>query len=103
MSRRILLSIVFVVLMGSPGFAQLAVIDPANLVQATLIARRMQQHYEELRNQYLTILRMARGLGNMDGYRIPPIPITRHDASRGEYGRPGIQALNSGDAAGTAY
>ena len=103
MSRRILLSIVFVVLMGSPGFAQLAVIDPANVVQATLIARRMQQHYEELRNQYLTILRMARGLGNMDGYRIPTIPITRHDASRWEYGRPWIQALNSGDAAGTAY
>jgi hypothetical protein len=94
---------VFLILMVTPGFAQLAVIDPANLVQATLIARRMQQHYEELRNQYLTILRMARGLGNMDGYRIPTVPITAHDASRWEYGRPWIQALNSGDAAGTAY
>ena len=103
MSRRILLSVVLLMLMVSPGFAQLAVIDPANLVQATLIARRMQQHYEELRNQYLTILRMARGLGNMDGYRIPTIPITRHDARRWEYGRPWIQALNSGDAEGTAY
>jgi hypothetical protein len=102
-SRRILLSLVFLMLMVTPGFAQLAVIDPANLVQATLIARRMQQHYEELRNQYLTILRMARGLGSMDGYRIPTIPITSHDASRWEYGRPWIQALNSGDAAGTAY
>jgi hypothetical protein len=90
-------------LMVTPGFAQLAVIDPANLVQATLIARRMQQHYEELRNQYLTILRMARGLGNMEGYRIPTIPITAHDASRWEYGRPWIQALNSGDATGSAY
>ena len=103
MSRRILLSLVLVMLTVSPGFAQLAVIDPANLVQATLIARRMQQHYEELRNQYLTILRMARGLGNMDGYRIPTIPITSHDAGRWEYGRPWIQALNSGDATGAAY
>ena len=103
MFRRILLSLVLVMLTVSPGFAQLAVIDPANLVQATLIARRMQQHYEELRNQYLTILRMARGLGNMDGYRIPTIPITSHDAGRWEYGRPWIQALNSGDATGAAY
>ena len=60
MSRRILLTVMLVMLTVSPGFAQLAVVDPANLVQATLIARRMQQHYEELRNQYLTILRMAR-------------------------------------------
>ena len=103
MSRRILLSVICFMLMASPGFAQLAVIDPANLVQATLIARRMQQHYEELRAQYLTIQRMARGLGNMDGYRVPTIAITRHDAGRWEYGRPWIQALNSGDATGSAY
>ena len=44
-----------------------------------------------------------RGSGNMDGYRIPTIPITRHDPSRWEYGRPWIQALNSGDATGAAY
>ena len=30
----------------------------------------------ELRAQYLTILRMAQGLGNLEGYRIPTIPIT---------------------------
>ena len=103
MSRRIYLSFVLVVLMTGPAWAQLAVIDPANLVQATLIARRMQQHYEELRAQYLTVLRMARGLGNMDGYRVPTIPITRHDVGRWEYGRTWIQALNSGDATGAAY
>lgn len=103
MSRRICLSFVLAMLMTAPAWAQLAVVDPANLVQATLIARRMQQHYEELRAQYLTVLRMAQGLGNMDGYRIPTIPITRHDVGRWEYGRPWIQALNSGDATGAAY
>lgn len=103
MCRRILLSCVVVLLMVVPAAGQLAVIDPGNLTQATLIARRMQQHYEELRAQYLTVRRMAQGLGNMDRYRIPTVPITRHDASRWEYGRPWIQALNSGDATGVAY
>ena len=32
-----------------PAHAQFVVIDPANLVQTTLIAYRMQQHYAELR------------------------------------------------------
>ena len=46
---------------------------------------------------------MSRGLGNMEGYRIPTIGITTHDPGRWEYGRPWIQALNSGDATGAAY
>jgi hypothetical protein len=85
------------------GSAQLAVIDPANLVQTTLIAYRTQQHYAELRAEYLTVLRMAERLGNMEAYRIPTIPIGSHDVSRWTYGAPLIQALNSGDPAGTAY
>ena len=56
--------------------AQLAVIDPANLAQAVLIAERAQRHYEELQAQYRTILRMAQGLGNMERYRIPAIAAT---------------------------
>ena len=103
MCRRIWLSCLVVVFVAGPAQAQLVVIDPSNLVQTTLIARRMQQHYEELRAQYLTVLRMAQRLGNLDGYRIPTIPITRHDAGRWEYGRAWIQALNSGDATGAAY
>ena len=70
----------------------MVVIDPGNLVQTTLIAYRMQQHYAELRAQYLTILRMAQGLGNLDRYRIPTIPITGHDPGRWDFGRPWIQA-----------
>jgi hypothetical protein len=79
------------------------VIDPANLEQAILIAQRAQWHLEELQAQYQTILRMGRNLGNMEGYRMPPIALTSHDAARFQYGRPWIQGLNSGDATGAAY
>ncbi len=103
MYRRMWLSCLVVAFIAGPAQAQLVVIDPANLVQTTLIARRMQQHYEELRAQYLTVLRMAQKLGNMEGYRIPPIPIARHDPGRWAYGRAWLQALNSGDTSGAAY
>jgi hypothetical protein len=91
--------------MASAGTAraQFVVIDAANLQQTILIAERTWQHYQELRRQYETIQRMSRGLGNMQGYRVPTIAITTHDPSRWEYGRPWIQALNSGDATGAAY
>ena len=98
MFRRLLLIVMVVSLIAPPAHAQLVVNDPANLVQTTLIAYRMQQHYAELRAQYLTVLRMAQGLGNMDRYRIPTIPITAHDPSRWDFGRSWIQGLNSGDA-----
>jgi hypothetical protein len=103
MSRRICVSLLVVTLLAAPVYAQIAVIDPANLAQVVLIARRAQQHLDELQAQYRTILRMAQGLGNLDRYRIPTIAITRHDPSRWEYGRPWIQGLNSGDPTGAAY
>ncbi len=103
MFRRLLLIAAVLSLIAVPVRAQLVVVDPANLVQTTLIAYRMQQHYAELRAQYLTILRMAQGLGNLDRYRIPAVPITAHDPSRWDFGRPWIQGLNSGDATGAAY
>jgi hypothetical protein len=103
MVRRIVLGIVVVGLAGVPVHAQLAVIDPANLAQAVLIAQRAQRHYEELQAQYRTILRMSQGLGNMEGYRIPTISASRHDAGRWLYGQPWLQGLNSGDATGAAY
>ena len=77
MFRKLLLTALIVAVAANPVGAQLAVIDPGNLVQTTLIALRMQQHYAELRAQYLTVLRMAQGLGNMDRYRIPTIAITQ--------------------------
>ena len=49
MFRRLLLIVTIVSLIAPPAHAQLVVIDPANLVQTTLIAYRMQQHYAELR------------------------------------------------------
>src|SRR6187397_3690259 len=103
MFRKLLLFVTGVSLIATPAHAQLVVFDPGNLVQTTLIAYRMQQHYAELRAEYLTVLRMAQGLGNLDRYRIPTIPITAHDPSRWDFGRTWIQGLNSGDATGAAY
>jgi hypothetical protein len=103
MLRRALILTVALSAVAVPARAQLVVIDPANLVQTTLIAYRVQQQYTELRAQYLTILRMAQRLGNLDAYRIPAIPVTAHDAAMWDFGRPWIQALNSGDASGARY
>src|SRR4029078_5272815 len=103
MFRKLLLFVTGVSLIATPAHAQLVVFDPGNLVQTTLIAYRMQQHYAELRAQFLTVLRMGQGLGNLDRYRIATIPITAHDPGRWDFGRPWIQALNSGDVTGAAY
>lgn len=103
MLRPFAIGLILLSLATPPAHAQLAVIDPANLVQAVLIAERAASHLEELRAQYRTIMRMAQNLGNMEGYRIPTIGITRHDPGRWEYGRAWLQGLNAGDAAGSAY
>jgi hypothetical protein len=103
MLRRIVLLTAGLCVLAAPARAQLVVIDPANLIQTTLIAYRLQQHYSELRAQYLTVVRMARGLGSLDRYRMPTIPITSHDPSRWDFGRRWIQGLNSGDPTGAAY
>lgn len=107
MIRRICITLLVLTLFVSPAhgqfFGPLLVIDPANLAQAILIAERTWRHYEELRRQYETILRMGQGLGNMEGYRIPTIAITGHDPDRWEYGRPWLQGLTSGDPDGAAY
>src|SRR5918993_4972171 len=103
MFRRIIVGVMLALATAATARAQLVVIDPANLSQTILIAERTWQHYQELRRQYETILRMSRGLGDMEGYRVPAVAITTHDPSRWEYGRPWIQGLNRGDATGAAY
>ena len=103
MIRRALVAIVVILTTATAARAQLVVLDPVNLVQTVLIAERTWEHYQELVRQYETILRMSRGLGNMEAYRLPTIGITTHDPSRWEYGRAWIQALNSGDPGGAAY
>jgi Domain of unknown function (DUF4141) len=103
MFRRAMTAAVVMLAWATLVHAQWVVIDPGNLAQAILIAERTWRHYDELRRQHETILRMGQGLGNMEGYRIPIVPITSHDPSRWEYGRPWIQGLNSGDATGAAY
>jgi len=103
MTRLTTVIAVILVLGAGPVHAQLAVIDPSNLEEAILIVQRTQRHLEELRAEYLTILRMAQALGRMDRYRTPPIALTQHDLSRWNYGRPWIAAFNSGDPTGAAY
>ena len=97
----IVLGVVFAVV--EPAGAQLAVFDPANLQQTVLIAQRTQRHLEELQAQYRTIMRMARGLGDLDRYRTPPIAAAQHDPIRWSQGSAWLQALNYGDPAGTSY
>src|SRR5262245_51396617 len=101
--RRILLIATAGLLIAPPTFAQLVVIDPANLYQAILIAERTLSEYNTLVQQYETIVRMGRSLGSLDQYRTPPIAITGHDPSRWLYGEPWLRGLNSGDARGTLY
>jgi hypothetical protein len=102
--RRICLALGLMLLLAQPARAQLVVIDPANLIQAVLIAERTLAEYQTLLAQYRTIQQMAQGLGtSMEGYRIPAIPITRHDLARWEYGGPWLAGLNTGDPTGAAY
>jgi hypothetical protein len=103
MSRRVCLTLLLLGCITVPASAQLAVIDPGNLAQAVLIAHRAEQVYEQLQAEYQLIVRMAQGLGNLDGYRIPAVAMTAHDPNRWEYGRPWIEGLNGGDPRGTAY
>ncbi len=95
--------LVFLVGLAAPAQAQFVVFDPTNFAQTVLIAERTQRHYTELMAQYQTILRMARGLGSLDPYRIPPIALTGHDLGRWQYGRPWLAGLNSGDARGDLF
>lgn len=93
------------VLLGvaGPAHAQFAVIDPANLAQAIVIAERTWQHHEELRRQFETIRKMAEGLGDMDRFRTPPIFLAQHEPALWPYGGRWLEGLNSGDPLGVAY
>ncbi len=96
-------ALALLVLVAAPAQAQFAVIDVANLAQAVLIVQRTQRHLEELRAQYLTIQRMARGLGRMDQFRTPPFAAVRHDPGRWSFAGPWIGGLNVGDPTGAGY
>jgi len=100
---RTVLATTFIVLITAPARAQFVVHDPGNLQQAILIAERTLREYHELLAQYQTIVRMSQGLGNMDGYRMPTVPMTSHDVERWIYGGSWLQGLNTGDASGAAY
>ena len=66
MHRRHVFAALVTALMTPRAYAQLVVIDPANLIETVSIAERAQRHYEELMAQYRTILRMSKGLGSLE-------------------------------------
>jgi hypothetical protein len=101
--QRIIVLTAVIAALAAPAHAQFVVIDPGNLAQAVLIADRTLREYETLVAQYETLVRMSQGLGNLDSYRIPPVPNAEHDVSRWEFGGPWLQGLNSGDPDGAAY
>ena len=103
MTKRVSWLALIIVAMAAPARAQLVVIDPGNLEQTTLIAERTLREYQTLWEQYQTIVRMAQGLGNMDRYRLPSVPVTGHEPSRWQYGAPWLQGLNGGDLRGLLY
>ena len=100
---RIFAFVVAAFLIPAPAWAQLAVIDPSNLQQTVLIAQRTQRHLEELEAQFRTILRMSRGLGDLDRYRTPGIMGVSHNPQRWPFAASWLQGLNSGDPTGSAY
>jgi len=102
MSRTLCLCLLVVFVSASTARAQIAVIDPANLAQAILIAERTWKHYDELRREFETVRRMAQGLGDMERFRTPAVQLTEHDPLRWKYGRAWLEGLNSGDPSGAA-
>src|SRR5688500_18018953 len=103
MARTIVAVTVIFLATTNAAWAQLSVIDPSNLRQTVLIAQRTQRHLEELQAQFRTILRMSRGLGDLDRYRTPPIVGASHNPTRWPYAAAWLHGLNAGDPAGTAY
>lgn len=103
MARSVIAAIAGVLVLTNSAWAQLAVIDPANLQQTVLIAQRTQRHLEELRDQYHVILRMSRGLGDLGRYRTPTIAGASHTPARWPYAAAWLQGLNIGDPTGSAY
>ena len=101
--QRIIFAALVVALSSTSANAQFAVIDHGNLAQTVLIAERTLREYEALMAQYETLVRMSRGLGNMERYRVPTVANAEHDIERWEYARSWLQGLNSGDPDGSRY
>lgn len=101
--RHLLVVTLALLALASPARAQFAVVDHGNLTQAVLIAERTLREYEALVAQYEVLVRMSRGLGNMDRYRIPTVRGAEHQPDRWQYGRTWLTGLNAGDPDGSAY
>jgi hypothetical protein len=103
MPRTVCTCLVLFLGISTSAHAQFAVIDPANLAQAVLIAERTWQQYDQLRQQFETIQKMAQGIGDMDRFRTPALALAEHDPAKWQYGGAWLAGLNSGDPSGAAY
>jgi hypothetical protein len=103
MTYRVAAALLGVSLLTVSASAQLLVIDPGNLAQVVLIAQRAQQVLQQVQAEYQIVTRMAQGLPDLSGYRIPSIGMSALDASPYPFGGQWIQGMNNGDARGTAY
>ena len=104
MSRRVWIALFAAIVVAAPLRAQLVVIDPANLTQTILIAERtLAAATTSSGASSKSFSGWRRGSGLWTAIASRRSAITGHDPSRWDYGRPWIQALNSGDARGTAY
>lgn len=100
---RVGLILVVLLTLARSASAQFSVIDHGNLAQTVLIAERTLREYELLMQQYETLQRMSRGLGDMRSYRVPSVGTARHVPERWQNGGSWLAGLNHGDPSGVAY
>jgi hypothetical protein len=89
---------------ASPAHAQgIPVFDVSNLQRLYEMARRTVETLTKVEQQYDLYTKIARGIDNLTGYRIPGIQTLDHDLSKADFGVPLLDALNGGDPRGDRY
>jgi hypothetical protein len=87
-----------------PAHAQgIPVIDVANLTQIIQIVEQVTEMLTRVKEEHNTIVRLGKGLGPLDRYRMPAIATYNHDVARFPFGASWLQGLDAGDARGDRY
>jgi hypothetical protein len=88
----------------SPAHAQgIPVFDVSNLQKLYEMASRTVETLRKVEQQYELYTKIAKGIENLTGYRIPGIQTLDHDLSKADFGKPLLDALNGGDPRGDRY
>jgi hypothetical protein len=89
---------------ASPAHAQgIPVFDVSNLEKLYEMAARTVETLRKVEQQYELYTKIAKGIEDLTGYRIPGIQTLDHDLSKADFGKPLLEALNSGDPRGDRY